>query len=182
MTRNSVKTPLGLLTVALLMAAGASASTLQLTDRQMVDASDLVIVGECLEMKSEWVGRNLMTRYTFKVDEVWAGQAAGLVEVVVPGGADANRKFPVATVWPGAPIFSPNERALLMLDQLPLLYEGAYSVVGFNQGRFTVAIGPLTAAKSSASTSGPALQRRESAELDRLHARFDQLIATKGDR
>lgn len=167
--------------LAITLATAVSATTIQkLDDRQMVNASDLVIVGQCVEMKSEWIGRTLVTRYTFEVDEVWSGNAGGQVDVIVPGGADANRKFPVATVYPGAPIFMPNERAVLLLGQTAGLTASDYSVVGFNQGRFTVS-GGRTAAKSSAATA-PGLQRRQRDELTGLRARFGQLIAEKGDR
>ncbi|MEM1248510.1 MAG: hypothetical protein AAGK22_19190, partial [Acidobacteriota bacterium] len=171
------------LIAALLLATAASATTVRkLNDSQMIAASDVVVVGQCIQMKSEWVGRNLMTRYTFKVDEVWSGAAKKTIHIVVPGGADANRKFPVATVYPGAPIFMPNERAVLLLDEMSGQFQGAYSVVGFNQGRFTIGRGEITAAKSSASTAEPQLQRRERDALTKLRARFGQLIAAKGAR
>lgn len=176
--RNLVRTSIAAIAV-LLLATTVSATTIQkLSDRQMVNAADLVVVGKCVQMKSEWIGRNLVTRYTFQVNEVWSGSAATQVDVIVPGGADASRKFPVATVYPGAPIFMPNEQAVLLLSEINELAAGNFSVVGFNQGRFTVGI-PAVQSAPGIAASAAQVQPRDGISVQSLRSRFSSLISEK---
>lgn len=176
MKRNIARTSFAVLAVLIMATAGWATTLEKLNDGEIVAAADLVVVAKCIQMKSEWVGRNLMTRYTFEVDEVWSGSAGSHVDVVVPGGADANRKFPVAMVYPGAPLFLPNEKSLLMLDQVA----GDYSVVGFNQGRFP--LGSLGTRSLGASRSAKSQTQAATDALAGLRARFSALIADKGAR
>ena len=56
---------------------------------------------------------------------------------MMPGGIDANRKFPVAMTYAGAPQFSLNEEVLLFLTA-PVEGANGYSVMGFSQGKFSI--------------------------------------------
>jgi hypothetical protein len=56
--------------------------------------------------------------------------------VILPGGVDTNRKFPVAMSYPGAPRLTPGENVFLFLTNDTDL--GGYTVAGFSQGKFSI--------------------------------------------
>src|SRR5687767_6125034 len=86
-----------------------------LTIQEMVSQSDLIAIGSCVETKSVWVDRSLVTLATINVAETLKGAELGTVTVALPGGVDANRKFPVAMTYPGAPQITPGENVFLFL-------------------------------------------------------------------
>ena len=111
------------------------ANGLSITD--MTDRSDLIAIGSCVDTKSVWVNRTLMTLATVSVAETLKGAELGTIAVALPGGIDANRKFPVAMTYPGAPQITPGEDVFLFLtadDQTA----GCYTVTGFSQGKFSI--------------------------------------------
>lgn len=103
----------------------------------MVDQSDVIAIGNCIETKSVWVDRTLVTLATVSVSETLKGAGESTVTVVLPGGADVNRKFPVAVSYPGAPRLTPGENAFLFLTSDPD-FGGGYTVAGFAQGKFSI--------------------------------------------
>lgn len=110
---------------------------IDLSIEEMVNQSDLIAIGSCTSARSVWVDRNLVTLATISVAETLKGDAASQVTVVLPGGADANRRIPIAMTYPGAPRITPGEDVLLFLvheDELG----GSYAVSGFSQGKFSI--------------------------------------------
>jgi hypothetical protein len=108
-----------------------------LSVEQMVSQSDLITIGSCVDARSTWVGRNLVTIATISVREALKGDASASVTVVLPGGVDANRKIPIAMTYPGAPRITPGEDVLLFLtsdDEVG----GGYTIAGFSQGKFSI--------------------------------------------
>ncbi len=103
----------------------------------MVDQSDVIAIGNVLETKSVWVDRTLVTLATVSVSETLKGAEAGNVTVVLPGGVDANRKFPIAVSYPGAPRMTPGEDVFLFLNS-DVDYGLGYNVAGFAQGKFSI--------------------------------------------
>jgi hypothetical protein len=84
-----------------------------------------------------WVDRTLITLATVSVSESLKGNETSSLVVALPGGVDANRKFPVAMTYPGAPQLRPGENVFLFLtaaDEVP----GSYTVAGFSQGKFSI--------------------------------------------
>lgn len=147
---------------ALGLAASLGATTLEpMTGEQIIDASELILVGECTEMRSQWYGRSLVTLVTVSVTEVLKGESAGDVTIALPGGLDLDGPVPIAVTFPGAPVWSPGDELLLFLDQVaapsggPSLKATApasadlgaamFSVVGFSQGAFPVVMDGDTA-------------------------------------
>src|SRR5688500_2842961 len=63
---------------------------------EMVDQSDVIAIGSCVETRSVWVDGSLVTLANVSVSETLKGAEAASLTVVLPGGVDANRKFPVA--------------------------------------------------------------------------------------
>jgi hypothetical protein len=103
----------------------------------MVSQSDVIAIGNCVETKSVWVDGTLVTLATVAVGETLKGTGAETLTIVLPGGADANRKIPVAVSYPGAPRLTPGENAFLFLTSDPD-FGGGYTVAGFAQGKFSI--------------------------------------------
>jgi hypothetical protein len=106
---------------------------------QMVEGSQLIVIGQCLGTQSRWVGRNLVTDATISIGETFKGDAApgSVVTVELPGGIDSKGKFPLAMTYAGAPQISPEEEVFLFLTG-PAEGASSYSVMGFSQGKFSV--------------------------------------------
>ena len=111
------------------------ANALSLQD--MVVQSDLIAIGSCVDTKSVWVDRALVTLATVSVGETLKGAELGTITVELPGGVDANRKFPVAMTYPGAPSIQPGENVFLFLTATGET-AGSYTVAGFSQGKFSI--------------------------------------------
>ena len=103
----------------------------------MVDQSDVIAIGNCVETKSVWVDRTLVTLATVSVSETLKGAQTGNLTVVLPGGADMNRQVPVAVSYPGAPRITPGENVFLFLNS-DVDYGLGYNVAGFSQGKFSI--------------------------------------------
>ena len=103
----------------------------------MVDQSDVIAIGNCLDIRSVWVDRTLVTLATVSVSETLKGTETGNVTVVLPGGVDANRQVPVAVSYPGAPRMTPGEDVFLFLNS-DVDYGLGYNVAGFAQGKFSI--------------------------------------------
>jgi len=110
------------------------ATALSLED--MVNQSDAIVIGNCVETKSVWVDRSLVTLATVSVSESLKGGASTLT-VALPGGVDANRKIPIAMTYPGAPQMTPGEDVFLFLTSDGDV-AGSYTVAGFSQGKFSI--------------------------------------------
>ena len=78
----------------------------------------------------------ILTTYTFEVQESLKGSAGKTVTLTTVGGRIGNTVLRVS----GMPVFQPGEKAVLFLEQA-----GAYTtVVGLNQGKFTVSNGQIS--------------------------------------
>ena len=108
-----------------------------LSVQDMVNQSDVIAIGNCVETKSVWIDRALVTLATVSVTESLKGNATSTITVELPGGIDANRKFPIAMSYPGAPNLTPGESAFLFLTATGEV-GGSYNVAGFSQGKFSI--------------------------------------------
>lgn len=104
---------------------------------EMVNQSDVIAIGNCVNTQSAWVDGSLVTMATVSVSETLKGSASESVTVVLPGGIDANRKIPVSMSYPGAPSLTPGENAFLFLTAAPE-FGNNYTVAGFSQGKFSI--------------------------------------------
>lgn len=109
----------------------------ELSIEAMVRQSNLILTGSCLETRSVWVDRSLVTLATISVKDVLKGDNASTITVALPGGADANRKIPVAMTYPGAPRITPTEEVFLFLTSDDVV-AGGYTITGFSQGKFSI--------------------------------------------
>jgi hypothetical protein len=110
---------------------------LALSLEDMVNQSDVIAIGNCVETKSVWVDRTLVTLATVSVTESLKGSGSSTITVELPGGIDANRAVPIAISWPGAPSLTPGENVFLFLTATGEV-GGSYTVAGFSQGKFSI--------------------------------------------
>lgn len=110
---------------------------LALSLEDMVNQSDVIAIGNCVETKSVWVDRTLVTLATVSVTENLKGNATSSITVELPGGIDANRAVPIAVTYPGAPSLTPGENVFLFLTATGEV-GGSYTVAGFSQGKFSI--------------------------------------------
>lgn len=109
----------------------------ELSIEAMVSQSNLIVTGSCLDTRSVWVDRSLVTLATISVKDVLKGDNTSTITVALPGGVDANRKIPVAMTYPGAPRITPTEEVLLFLTSDDGV-AGGYTITGFSQGKFSI--------------------------------------------
>ena len=110
--------------------------TVALSLQDMVNQSDVIAIGNCVDIKSVWVDRSLVTLATISVSESLKGSDS-TITVELPGGIDANRKIPIAMSYPGAPNITPGENVFLFLTATGGV-AGSYNVAGFSQGKFSI--------------------------------------------
>jgi hypothetical protein len=135
MTRRAFHFAIACIALALPSTARADIS-IRLNNAQLTSAADLIVIGRAMSSQSRWIDRTLVTAVVVRVEESLKGDAAGDIEVLLPGGVDANRKFPVSMTYPGAPTMQSGERVFLFLsrsEEVP-----GYIVSGFAQGKFSI--------------------------------------------
>jgi|ERR1043166_2769746 hypothetical protein len=120
--------------------AGETTLAAALSLDNMIDQSDVIAIGNCVDSRSVWVDRALVTLATISVSESLKGDQSSTITVALPGGVDMNRKFPVAMSYPGAPRIIPGENVLLFLTNTGEV-GGSYNVAGFSQGKFSIITG-----------------------------------------
>ena len=108
-----------------------------LSIKDMTHRSDLIAIGSCVDSKSVWIDRTLVTLTTIAVAETLKGAEMGTITVALPGGIDANRKFPVQMSYAGAPRITPGEDLFLFLTVNSEVGD-SYTVTGFSQGKFSI--------------------------------------------
>ena len=114
-----------------------STLALGLSLEDMVQQSDVIAIGSCTETQSVWVDKSLVTLAKVSVNETLKGTESSDLTVALPGGVDANRKFPIAMSYPGAPRITPGEDVFLFLNSSGEV-SGSYTVAGFSQGKFSI--------------------------------------------
>jgi hypothetical protein len=178
---------LGLLVAALAISAAQASTAVERTEADLIQESALIVTGHCTHLQSQWAGNTLVTLATIQVSEVLKGSAASTVTVTLPGGVDANRRIPVAMSFPAAPVILPQEEVVLFLTAQNLV-AGSYSVVGFSQGKFTLAQDAQGTQRATQDLGELSLQTRtgslhrgtaKTIQLDELRARIRDLYAVQ---
>jgi hypothetical protein len=128
-----------LVTCALFTAVSTAAFadiSVKLTNAQLTAQSEAILIGRVASAESRWIDRQLVTAVTVQITESIKGALTGSVQVLLPGGIDANRRIPIAMSVAGAPSMRQNEDVFLFLDYSSDL--GGYMVSGFAQGKFSI--------------------------------------------
>jgi len=141
MLRSTVRAVIGFLVATLAVPALWATTAVERTENDMIQESAIIVTGHCTHLQSQWVGRTLVTLATIQVSEVLKGSAGSQVTVTLPGGVDSNRRFPVAMTYPAAPVILQQENVLLFLTPEDLV-ANSYSIVGFSQGKYSLAETP----------------------------------------
>jgi hypothetical protein len=154
---------------ALALTPAWATTAVERTETDLIQEASIVVTGHCTGLQSRWLDRNLVTVATIAVSEVLKGQAGTEVTVVLPGGIDVHRKIPIAMSFPAAPEIYQQENVLLFLTPEDRVAEG-YAIVGFSQGKFTVADDGQGQKVASQNLSALNLQGRTGA-VNRGHAK-----------
>ena len=124
--------------LAMLVAATSEATTTrELSNEAMTAEATAIVAGRCTAIRTVWSGRVLLTMATIAVTDQLKGDPAETITVALPGGIDANRRFPVSMLYPGAPQIATGEDVFLFLSPNASV-SGSLAVVGFSQGKFSI--------------------------------------------
>ena len=187
------RTALVVLSLAVSLAAIPAAwgtTAVERTESDLIQESALIVTGHCTNLRSQWVERTLVTLATIQITEALKGSPGATVTVVLPGGVDSNRRIPVAMSYPAAPQIYQQEDVLLFLVPEDLV-AGGYSIVGFSQGKLTLATDPQGKREATQDLSALNLQGRNGSlrrgtaktiQLDELRQRIRQTPAAGRER
>lgn len=187
---STARALLGLLVAALAISAAQASTAVERTEADLIQESTLIVTGHCTHLQSQWAGNTLVTLATIQVSEVLKGSAVSTVTVTLPGGVDVNRHIPVAMSFPAAPVILQQEEVVLFLTSQNLV-AGSYSVVGFSQGKFTLAQDAQGRSLATQNLNGLKLQggngslhrgEGKSIPLDELRARIRESQAAESRR
>ena len=103
---------------------------------ELVQQSQVIATGRCIETHTSWVGRTLFTFATIQVSETLKGEPAQTLTVATLGGVDMNRRIPVGMRVPGAPGFRAQEEVFLFLN--PSTNPSGFAVTGLAAGKFSI--------------------------------------------
>jgi hypothetical protein len=171
--------------VALLMVPALRATTaIELTESDLIQQAAVIVVGQCTSLRSVWLDRDLVTLATIHVAESLKGGGGSEITVVLPGGVDSNRPVPIAMTFPAAPEIQLQESVLLFLVPEDRVSNG-FGIVGFSQGKFSVADNPQGVKAASQNLTELNLQGRagvrhggaKSIVLDELRQRIHKALA-----
>ena len=120
----------------LLMAGVANSTTvIAPTFESLVSSATTIFVGEAVNVRSEWIttrdGRAIVTRVTFKVEDVWKGAAGAMTELEFLGGTIGETTMEVV----GMPQFREGQRSVLFVSDDA---KAVSPLVGFYHGRMRV--------------------------------------------
>lgn len=123
----------------LAFAANASAtSARRLSNQDMVQEAEVIAIGTAIDVASVWEDRTLLTHITLKVNESLKGAPDATIDIALPGGIDVNRRIPIAMTFAGAPQIGLGEEVLVFLTHDEGV-ESGLTIVGFSQGKFSIA-------------------------------------------
>jgi hypothetical protein len=183
--RRAARAVLGLLAAVLALTPAWASTAVERTDTDLIQEASVIVTGHCTHLQSQWLDRTLVTIATISVSEVLKGQAGSEVTVVLPGGVDVHRRFPIAMSFPAAPQISQQENVLLFLTPEDRVPHG-YAIVGFSQGKLTVANNAQGQAMASQNLSALNLQshtgpihrgRSRTLPLSELRQKIQQTLA-----
>ena len=104
---------------------------------QLATAADAVARVRCVSAVSEWEGGSIWTVTTFDVVETMKGNLPAQVIVRLPGGRVGHLTANVD----GTPKFTPGGSAIVFLERVQA---GGFSVAGWVEGTFRIALDPST--------------------------------------
>ena len=128
---------LSLSLICTLLMAGVASSTTVIppTFETLVSSANTIFVGEVMDVRSEWIstrdGRAIITKVTFKVEDVWKGAAGAVTQLEFLGGTVGETTMEVV----GMPAFREGQRSVLFVSGDA---KAVSPLVGFWHGRMRV--------------------------------------------
>jgi hypothetical protein len=110
--------------------------SLRLSNQELTNSSQAIVVGRAVDRSVRWIDGTLVTAVGVEISDSLKGSLSGRIEVLLPGGVDANRRIKVGMTFPGAPQIQPNEDVFLFLTFDEDV--SGYIVGGFAQGKFSI--------------------------------------------
>src|SRR6185436_12476627 len=108
--------PLSLICTLLMAGVANSTTVIPPTFESLVSSASTIFVGEAINVRSEWIatrdGRAIITRVTFKVEDVWKGTAGAVTELEFLGGTIGETTMEVV----GMPQFREGQRSVLFVS------------------------------------------------------------------
>lgn len=126
--------------VAALLASASNASATsarRLSNQDMAQEAEVIAIGTAIDVQTLWEGRTLVTVITLKVNDTLKGAPGATLSIALPGGIDANRQFPIAMTYAGAPQIGVGEEVFVFLGRDDEVQNGLI-VLGFSQGKFSI--------------------------------------------
>jgi hypothetical protein len=171
LSKEQVRTKVILIIAAIILAVPLNATTVQrLSFDDLVSKAETIIVGHVLDSQSSWTkdGKLILTQTTVEVQEQLKGTPPRLVTVTTVGGKVGTSILHVS----GMPAFERNETAVIFLER-----SGSYStVLGLNQGKFSVANGEVANSISGLSFNDAATSRPMRMPLDEFKRQIQQRL------
>ena len=135
--RYALRAAAASLMVASVATSAFATTARKLSNRDLAEQSEIILIGKAVDSRSAWEGRTLVTLITVTVTEKLKGDPSDTITVALPGGIDANRHVPIAMTFAGAPSMKPGEDVFLFLTRDEDISSG-YVVLGFSQGKFSI--------------------------------------------
>jgi hypothetical protein len=127
--------PLSLICSLLMAGVAGSTTVIPPTFETLVSSANTIFVGEAIDVRSEWIttrqGRAIVTRVTFKVEDVWKGAAGSVTQLEFMGGTVGEMTMEVV----GMPEFHHGQRSVLFVSGQA---KSVSPLVGFFHGRMRV--------------------------------------------
>lgn len=126
-----------LMVLALTWIAGVARATTVIppTFESLVSGANTIFVGQAIDIRSQWIatrqGRAIVTRVTFKVEDVWKGAAGAITQLEFLGGTVGDVTMDVA----GMPEFRDGQRSVLFVSGE---VKSVSPLVGFYHGRLRI--------------------------------------------
>jgi len=139
--KSVVRTGLVLVLLVSVVVPLSATTALRMNNQDLAAQAEVIVIGRATDSRAVWDGRVLVTAVTIAVSDTIKGEPGATVTVALPGGIDANRRIPIAMTYPGAPTIAPDEEVFLFLARNEAT-AGSYVVLGFSQGKFSVAQEP----------------------------------------
>ena len=128
-----------LISAQMFLPTAYAASSKKINFNQLITKSDVIVVGKCTVIESEWRKNKIYSYATIQIDNVIKGAAPSVIKVEYLGGTalHPNLKVPVSmNVSTGIEFAVGNENVLLLTP----LTNGRFQLVGVTQGKIPVVI------------------------------------------
>lgn len=176
---------------AFLILSSVYATTMKdISVKELASMADEIVVGECVEKESQWVGGHIETTFKIKVSEVWKGskKAGENLEITQPGGELKTK--PIGQYIPGMPTFYKGEKTVLFLDTKPVKLDKKLEakhnpkskilvspkVVAGNKGKWTVVADEKTGKQFAVRYN---LEKINLVTKDNVNQKIDKALAAR---